>query len=127
MLLTKNRITWASSTIGTRALDTLGCVKFSPIWGTERVEVSPFFEDFRPWLWRLQALFRHGFMCKCDHKSRESRRTMEEWTIKSFPDEDKSELVPYDDETLGRCIDHSIFIGSTRHFTGELEGLAVRY
>ena len=107
--------------------NTLGCVKFSFICGMGRVEVSPSFEVFRPWLRHLQALLRRGFMRKRDHESWESWQTMEEWMVELLPDECKGEPAPYDDETLGGCIDHSIFIESTRHLTGELEGLAVRY
>ena len=35
--------------------------------------------------------------------------------------------VPFDDETLGGCVDYSSIIELTKYLKGELEGLIVRY
>jgi len=44
-----------------RSYYTLGCVKNSFLWDGLAIELSPDFEDFRPWLKNLRARFSNGF------------------------------------------------------------------
>jgi len=94
----------------------LGCLKIFFFIDMDAIELSPSFEAFRMWLQDLQWLFSDGFALKFTHVKREERAGS-----------NASGLVPFDDETLGGCIDYSTFIEPTRHLTGELKGLAIRY
>jgi len=78
--------------------------------------VTPSFEGFRVWLHDLQWLFSEGFALRTAHAVERGRRA-----------KGHHDLVPFDDETLGGCIDFSAFIEAVHHLTGELEGLVIRY
>ena len=65
------------------------------------------------WLNDLQWLFSQGFKHKTGYRIRKARAG--------------GRPVPFDGETLEGCIDFSTFIEPTRHLTGELKELAIRY
>ena len=90
--------------------DTLGSLKALFFTQMQPIELSPPFEDFRPWLEHLQYCFSDGFELKNNHERRKRRE----------------ELPPFEDETLKGTIDYSSFIQPIQHLTGELEGLSVR-
>ena len=83
---------------------------------TEDIELSPDFEGIRKWLMSLQYCFSDGFEAKNHYKKQKERAG-----------DSAGELIPFDDETLGGNIGYSSLIEPTRHLTGELEGLNIRY
>ena len=89
----------------------LGKVKASFFTEMEPIELSPAFEDIRPWLADLQYHFSEGFELKNNHERRKRRE----------------ELPPFEDETLKGTIDYSSLITPTHHLTGGLKGLTIRY
>ena len=91
--------------------DTLGKLKGSFFTEMEPIELSPAFEDIRPWLADLQYRFSEGFEIKNNHERRKRRE----------------ELPPFEDETLRGTIDYSSLITPTHRLTGELKGLTIRY
>jgi len=98
---------------------TLGCLKLTYFWDMQDIESSPSFEGFRVWLRDLRWLFSEGFRLRSGniirgHRARKNVNAAEPY-------------VPFDDETLGGCIDYSTLIEPVRHLTGELEGLVIRY
>lgn len=94
----------------------LGCVKVTFILNMLAIELSPPFEDFRPWLRKLQLLFSEGFSLWSANLRR-----------KQCPEMCAGGPIPFDDETLGGWIDYLTLIESTRNLTGELKGLIIRY
>ena len=105
---------------------TLGTHKVRFFEDKEPLQLSPVFEDFRPWLEHLYSGFSEGFSAK--HMSRRST------SMKKGPNRKKrwagglgSGAVQFDDETLGGCVDYSTTIEPTRSLKGELEGLIIRY
>ena len=111
----------------TQDYETLGCIKNSFFRNRGAIELSPAFEDFRPWLKDLRLCLSKGFKYKICHPSNEGKRPS--WRRKAegsasgvtpFP-------VPFDNETLGGHVDYSSIVQSTRYLKGELGGLVVRY
>jgi hypothetical protein len=90
----------------------LGDAKFGFLAGLKPIELSPAFEDFRPWLRAIQVRFRAGFVCKVDHEE-----------LLDMP----KNGIPYNDETLGDNISYSSFIEPIHQLTGELKELVIRY
>ena len=89
----------------------------------EAIELSPVFEDFRPWLTDLQYYFSEGFSARNSHSRRQklSERILRvAGGVAPTPD-------PFDDETLGGNVTYSTVIDPARYLRGELEGLIVRY
>jgi len=92
------------------------------------IELSPAFEDFRPWLQDLRLSFTEGFGRKVSARTEE--QGLSEWRqkraggsagqVKPAPD-------PFDDETLGGYVDYSAVIEPARYLEGELTGLNIRY
>ena len=100
----------------------LGVLKWALCFDMETIKLSSSFEAFRTWLVCLQWFFRQGKMRKVDHKRQETRKLVP-WRARS----DTDEPTPFDEETLGGCVDYSTLIEPVRHLTGELEGLVIRY
>ena len=82
----------------------------------EPIELSPTFEDFRPWLKGLQYYFSDGFDAKSNYAKRKARAGSS-----------AGGLPPFDDETLDGHVDYSSFVKPTCHLGGELKGLVIRY
>ena len=106
-----------------RDYDTLGSTKGTFFTDSQAIELSPVFEDFRPWLADLQYDFSRGFNSKNTHSTNQkpSERTLRvAGGVAPTPD-------PFDDETLGGNVTYSNVIDSTRYLRGQLEGLIVRH
>jgi serine/threonine protein kinase len=97
-----------------RNYTTLGLSKESFFTKAKAIELSPLFEDFRPWLLDLQRCFSQGFT------SQLVSANQLKWA--GMPT-----AVPFDDETLGGNISYSNIINSARSLKGKLAGLIVRY
>jgi len=97
----------------------LGFAKAAFFADMHAIELSQPFEDFRPWLWALQAKFAGGFLLK-------SFYTMQK-AIGEKAGSSIGTVNQFDDETLGGHIDYSSIIEPTSQLTGELEGLIIRY
>ena len=95
----------------------LGLHKHSFLRNFKDLELSPCFEDFRPWLEVLQSQFAEGFLSKSIHRGNQLRQ---QWG-------GGGELAPFDDETLGGHISYSSLIEPVRQLKGGLEGLIIRY
>ena len=98
----------------------LGAIKSTVFTKPNAFEVSPSFQDFRDWLRKLHMSFGRGFITK--------------WTQLSLLDKDRiggscgeSTHATFDEETLGGHVTYSAVINPTRHLTGKLEGLVIRY
>ena len=107
----------------------LGCIKNSLFSHRKTIKLSPAFADFLPWLQVFRYYLSRGFWTKNSHKldeeitSRTRRKQAEGSGGGVTPDP-----VPFDDETLGGCVDYSTsIIEPTKHLEGELQGLIVRY
>ena len=94
----------------------LGSFKYSFLVGEEPIELSPDFEDFRPWLVGLQHRFAEGFK----HKP---TRKVPEWAVMTNV---KPDAAQYDDETLGGCITYDTVLAAIPHLEGKLKGLEIR-
>lgn len=79
---------------------------------------SPF-EDFRPWLERVQFIFSAGLRRMGDHEIQQEDP--------QYYGMSAGDLVPFDHETLGGGVSFSSFIEPVRQLTGDLEGLTIRY
>ena len=109
-----------------KSYSTLGCHKISFLFFHEPIDVSPAFEDFRPWLMDLHYVFSKGFW----HKQSQNEERPYSWMLKrageSVPGTTPTP-PPFDDKTLGGYVDYSAIIEPTRYLKGELEGLVIRY
>ena len=85
----------------------------------KRFEVSPSFKGLRGWLRKLHRAFQDGFAAANRNQSLQEAQTEDSG--------DEDALPPFDWETLGGHITYSALIQPVRGFTGELEGLAIRY
>ena len=94
--------------------DVLGLFKGAFFEQRQAVELSPAFEDFRPWLLDLQLCFSDGFKLKTPKERAELS-----WRATVKP-------VEFDDETLGGHITYATFVTAIPYLTGELEGLVIR-
>ena len=112
------------SWFSTQNYGTVGCVKWSFLWNCKPIELSPAFEDFRPWLTALRYVFSKGFKSRPDEEGpppfmlRRAGGSGAEVTPTP---------TPFDDETLGGYIDYSTIIEPTHDLEGQLEGLIIRY
>ena len=104
---------------------TLGALKQSFITNTPAIELSPVFEDFRPWLKTLRSRFSKGFKSKpCSDDWEELSLWSDEEPVGGLTD---GASVPFDDETLGGYVDYSTIIKPAKRLKGALEGLIIRY
>ena len=98
----------------------LGSFKGTFFTEMRAIELSPTFEDFRPWLLDLQRCFSQGFM------SQLFSINQKKWA--GVPTDGAGPTpVPFDEETLGGNISYSNIINSARSLKGKLAGLIVRY
>jgi len=93
---------------------TLGCRKGVFFFHSRTIELSPIFEDFRPWLRLLQRHFSRGFMLKPPPDD-------EEWWVGVTP-----AAYQFNDETLGGYISYATVLGPVPYLAGELKGLVIR-
>ena len=110
----------------TQNYELLGSAKHSFLTDDDNepaVELSPVFEDFRPWLDGLRANFSDDFADRASHKKNQRRLLSQ----KREPGGVAPTPTPFDDETLGGHVDHSTIVGLTQGLKGQLEGLIVRY
>jgi len=92
----------------------LGSLKHSFLLGMHPIELSPDFEDFRPWLRDLRYSFSQGFKLKPDPEQQgEWRRA-------------KPATVQFDDETLGGYVDYATLLTPVHYLKGQLGGLSIR-
>jgi hypothetical protein len=102
----------------------LGSAKRVFLLDKETIELSPVFEDFRPWLQAIQRSFSRGFKAKPGGSSDEVEP---EWMDDmSSGDEAGPAVVPFDDATLGGRIKYSTILKPVRHLKGALHGLIIR-
>jgi len=109
----------------TQDYDTLGNNKSSFFLRSKPIELSPAFEDFRPWLEGLQGNFSQGFHKLSGHEIEQALRKRK--PTGGSAGGVTSASASFDYETLGGHVDYSTIIESTRDLTGQLEGLVVRY
>ena len=109
-----------------RSYAALGKNKASFFSDREAIELSPVFEDFRPWLRDLQRDFSKGFRSKNSHED-DSEPEWRSQQAGGSVSAVASTPVPFDDETLGGRVDYSTVIEPTRSLRGVLKGLVIRY
>ena len=97
---------------------TLGSLKGAFLVDMQAIELSPVFEDFRPWLEDLQSCFSDGFKQK---PFVPYKRVLPAWRTPA-----KSTAAQFDDETLGGHITYATIITPIPYLTGELKGLIIR-
>jgi len=107
----------------TRDYYTLGCIKGIFFSYMETIELSPVFEDFRPWLYGLQYCFSEGFR----RRPTPNKPAVPGWLAAETASEVGPPTSQFDDETLGGYIKYATFIRLAGSMTGELEGLVIRY
>ena len=98
-----------------RDYDTLGSLKYTFLLDMHHIELSPDFEDFRPWLEDIQNCFSDGFALQPKNRAPQGWRKA------------KPAAVQFDDETLGGCLDYAAVLEAVPHLKGALEGLIIRY
>jgi hypothetical protein len=108
-----------------RNYTTLGLSKESFFTKAKAIELSPPFEDFRPWLLDLQYCFSQGFKSRPTPINQEVELRRER--AGRSTGRAKPTLVPFDEETLDGYITYSDIIDSARSLKGKLAGLIVRY
>ena len=94
----------------------LGSLKSAFFGDMETIELSPTFEDFRPWLKDLQLCISDGFDARTAHEKQKIRAGSS-----------AGEFAAFDNETLGGNINYSSLIDPVHSLKGELEGLIIRY
>ena len=94
---------------------TLGSLKGTLLSDMKELELSPVFEDFRPWLVDLQYRFSVGFKLK---PTPVNPRLPVWLTIPAG--------VEFDDETLGGHVNYVTIMAPVSYLTGELKGLIIR-
>ena len=104
--------------------DTLGSLKGTFFSDMQAIELSPVFEDFRPWLDVLQICFSEGFKHK--PTPRKQGKPLPPWATAVTVAGVRSAAVQFDDETLGGWINYATVVEPARHLTGKLEGLVIR-
>ena len=102
--------------------DTLGSLKETFFSKTKAIELSPVFEDFRPWLKSLQRCFSKGFSLKSSISDEDVPEWMDAMTATGV----ELATVQFDDATLGGNVKYSTLIAAVPHLTGELKGLVIR-
>jgi len=98
----------------------LGLLKGAFFSDMEAIELSPIFEDFRPWLEGLQYYFSKGF-------ERKRAPNKPGWLAAATTTEAEPATGQFDDETLGGCIEYTTLITLIGYLTGELKELIIRY
>ena len=104
-----------------RDYDTLGSLKYGFLSDRLPIELSPDFEDFRPWLLGIQYLFSEGFK----RKPLLGHGALPKWAA-AAGDGIESASLQYDDETLGGYVKYATILTSISHLKGELESLVIR-
>ena len=107
--------------------DTLGRLKGFFLLHKEPIELSPAFEDFRPWLQDLRISSKEGFMAKLSDPAEEEQSGWRQKRAGGSVVRVKPAPDPFDDETLGGYIDYWAIVEPARTLGGELTGLDVRY
>ena len=97
----------------------LGDSKQIFLWKMGNIQLSPPFQDFRPWLEDVQSQFSLGFECQNQHENRYKRGDF-------APSLDQTDQK-YDNETLGGHISYSSFMESVGKLKEDLKGLIIRY
>ena len=97
---------------------TLGLHKGALFSQMQTIQLSPVFEDFRPWLEDLQSCFSDGFKQK---PYATNKRPLPSWRTPA-----KSTAAQFDDETLGGHITYATVITPIPYLTGKLKGLVIR-
>ena len=93
----------------TQDYETLGCIKHSFILNMPDIDLSPAFEDFRPWLEKLHSDFSGGF----GDKLRSRRRKLGRKQAGVSADRATPTRAPFDDETLGGYVNYSTIVEPT--------------
>jgi len=101
----------------TRNYRMLGSLKGTFFSDMEDIELSPIFEDFRPWLKLLQRHFSIGFRLK---PPPDDKGFSLSW-VDIMPTADQ-----FDNETLGGYINYATVVGPVPYLAGELKGLVIR-
>jgi hypothetical protein len=106
---------------------TLGGIKCSFLMDEdeEPIELSPAFEDFRPWLEDILSSLSNGFVDRRALKKKLPKWEEEEVTESTSGAQPAPVL--FDDETLGGNFGYSAFVKPIPCLKGELKGLVVRY
>jgi len=102
---------------------TLGLHKWGFFFYMKTIELSPIFEDFRPWLEGLQHCFSEGFK----RRPTPNKPAVPGWLAAEIAAEVGPPISQFDDETLGGYIKYTTFIRLAGSMTGELQGLVIRY
>jgi len=97
-----------------RDYDTLGSLKYSFLVGMHRIELSPGFEDFRPWLEDLLYGFSEGF------KHKPNPTQLGKWRRA------KPSTVEFEDETLGGYVTYATALAPVPYLKGKLDRLSIR-
>ena len=105
-----------------RGYHKLGDLKYSFLVGMHHIELSPDFEDFRPWLKGLQYCFSKGFKLKPSPEEE-----VPDWVATVTGHGVESAAVRYDDETLGGYVKYATILAPSPSLKGALKGLAIRY
>jgi len=98
----------------------LGSFKESFFSNMQAIELSPVFEDFRPWLRYLQHRFSKGFSLKA------FRLGPSPSNEESSPWADESATVEFNNKTLEGYIEYSTILAPLRFVTGQLKELIIR-
>jgi len=98
-----------------RDYDTLGTIKYGFLTDDSPIELSPDFEDFRPWLDDLRVSFSQGFELKPKKRPQKPLR------------QTKPATVQFNDETLGGFLGYAALVEAIPLLEGELKGLTIRY
>ena len=101
---------------------TLGSLKGTFLVDMQAIELSPVFEDFRPWLKGLQHCFSTGFKKRPSPSDDE----LPEWAVALTKAGVQPATVQFDDETLGGYIKYATVIAPVQHLRGQLKGLVIR-
>ena len=97
----------------------LGSLKGIFLSDEHPIELSPDFKDFHPWLKSIQRRFSAGFKAKPGLDKGETP----EWDNLSG---NGTDIVQFDDETLGGRVKYETILKPIPHLEGALKGLAIR-
>ena len=109
------------------SFSTLGSLKLTYLIVLPAIELSPIFEDFRPWLVALRFYLSRGFKSKLFYAGDQVLPGKRPKRAGGSVDRVEPPPAPFDDETLGGHVDYSVIVEPARELEGELKGLIIRY
>jgi len=100
----------------------LGSFKGTFFSDMQAIELSPVFEDFRPWLQNLPYCFSEGFKLQ----PAPNKVVWPQWMPAVTANGGNPTTIQFNDKTLGGWIHYAVVLAPVQYLAGELKGLIIR-